>query len=49
MGSFVIRKWFYVNLKDEEDEDSDSKGHDLRLGRTARLSSSSRSQRSSSR
>jgi hypothetical protein len=49
MGSFVIRKWFYVNLKDEEDEDQDSKGHDLRPGRTARLSFSSRSQRSSSR
>ncbi len=49
MGSFVIRKWFYVNLQDEEDEDQDSKGHDLLPGRTARLSSSSRSQRSSSR
>ena len=46
MMSFVVRKWFYVDLKDE---DQDSKEYDFRRGRTARLSSRSRSQRSASR
>jgi hypothetical protein len=44
MMSFVVKKWFYVDLNDE---DTDSREFDFRHGRTARLSSRSRSQRSS--
>jgi len=49
MAAYVIRKWFYVNVEDVYSQGEDGDLDLARPGRSARLSSSSRNQRSSSR
>jgi hypothetical protein len=46
MLSFIVREWFYVDLKDEDKDPSENAGHRYR---TARLSIRSPGKRSSSR